>query len=231
MKGIYSLIAALLIILNLCAFAPKPVEASPAPTVVPTQTPAPTPSIFDIMSTTLPAESPAYQVDMAAYYLEEMLSAAAEGDVKSGRDAEDGRNSAIDAVASDEQKISFEELYLLSRVIYSEAGSEWLDEDFRLCVGEVVLNRMESPEFPDSMHDVVYQKGQYSGVNSAKFANLKPGKDCVNVALKLLQGERRMVPAVVFQSDYVQGEIFSMYCDRSLGNTYFCLSANIDLYQ
>ena len=230
MKGI---IAALLIIFTtaMCGFAPEAPESNPVPTPAPTASPAPTPSIFDIMSTSLPAESPAYQVDMAAYYLEEMLSAAAEGDVKSGRDAEDGRNAAIDAVASGEQKISFDELYLLSRVIYSEAGSAWLDEEFRLCVGEVVLNRMQSPEFPDSMHDVVYQKGQYSGVNSAKFANLKPGEDCVNTAVKLLQGERRMVPAVVFQSDYVQGEIFSMYCDRSLGNTYFCLSANLDLYQ
>ena len=89
---------------------------------------------------------------------------------------------------------------------------------------------MESPEFPDSMQDVVYQKGQYSGVNTAKFANLAPGKDCVDVALMLLQGERRMVPAVVFQSDFVQGEIFSMYTDRRLGTTYFCLSANLDLY-
>ena len=63
-----------------------------------------------------------------------------------------------------------------------------------------------------------------------KFANMKPGTDCVNVALKLLQGERRMVPAVVYQSDQIQGELFSMYSDRRLGNTYFCLSPNLDLY-
>ena len=229
MKGIYSVIAALLIVINLCGFVPEPVEASPVPSPEP-PSPEPSGSIFDIMNTAVPAESPAYQVDLAAYYLGEMLAAAAVGDTKAGHDAEAGRNAAIDAINSGEQKLSFDELYLLARVIYSEAGSEWLTEDFRLCVGEVVLNRVESPEFPDTIHDVVYQKGQYSGVNTVKFSNLKPGEDCVNAALKLMQGERRMVPAVIYQSDNVQGEIFSMYCDRSLGTTYFCLSANIELY-
>ena len=228
MKRIYYIFAAVLIIINLCgSSAPLP-EPSPLPS--PEATPEPTANIFDIMSTALPTESPAYQVDMAAWYLSEMLAAAATGDVKAGQEAEAGRNAAIDAVGSDEQKISFDELYLLSRIIYSEAGSDWLEEDFRLCVGEVVMNRVASPEFPDTIHDVVYQKGQYSGVNTVKFASLQPGEDCVDTALKLLQGERLMVPAVVYQSDNVQGEIFSMYCDHHLGNTYFCLSANLDLY-
>ena len=97
-------------------------------------------------------------------------------------------------------------------------------------MGEVALNRVASPEYPDTLYDVVYQKGQYTGVNTARFANMKPGEDCVDAALKLLQGERRMVPAVVYQSDYIQGELFSMYSDRRLGNTYFCLSPNLELY-
>ena len=187
-------------------------------------------SIFDIIVTAVPTEGPGYTVDLAAYYLEEMCSAAAEGDVDSGREAEQSRNAAIEAVSADAEEISFDDLYLLARVIYSEAGSDWLDEEFRLCVGEVVLNRVASPEFPDTIYDVVYQKGQYSGVNTAKFANLEPGRDCVDAALKLLQGERLMVPSVIYQSDYIQGELFSMYSDRRLGTTYFCLSPNQDLY-
>lgn len=211
------------------AASPEPVP-SPVPTPEPTPEPTvPPPSIFDIMTTAEPTGS-AWQVDMAAYYLDEMLAAAAIGDAEAGHEAEDGRNAAIDAAESGEQKISFDDLYLLARVIYSEAGSDWLDEEFRLCVGEVVLNRVASPEFPDTIYDVVYQKGQYSGVNSQKFALLQPGEDCVSCALKLLQGERRMVPAVVYQSGSIQGEIFSMYPDRHLGSTYFCLSQNLDLY-
>lgn len=221
---------------------PCPDITEPSPSSNPEPEPDPTPpkseespspeetaSIFDLIDSAS-TPSPTYQVDMAAYYLEDMRQAAIEGDVKSGRAAEENRNAAINTAGSDEEKISFDDLYLLARVIYSEAGSDWLDEEFRLCVGEVVLNRVASPEYPDSIHDVVYQKGQYSGVNTIKFANLKPGEDCVDAALKLLQGERRMVPSVVYQSDCIQGELFSMYSDRHLGNTYFCLSPNLELY-
>ena len=254
MNNISLILAAVFMIFNFCgstmsAPPPSPAEEEPAlieesflpdsePAIVPEavpESPVPSPteakgSIFDLIANGSGNASPVYQVDLAAYYLEEMCTAAAKGDVKAGLSAEENRNAAIDAISSDEQKISFDDLYLLARVIFSEAGSDWLTEDFRLCVGEVVLNRVASPEYPDSIYDVVYQKGQYTGVNTVKFANLKPGEDCVKAALMLLQGERRMAPAVVYQSDCIQGELFSMYSDRRLGNTYFCLSPNLELY-
>ena len=226
MKIISSLAASLLMIIFLSGSALPAAEASPEPSPIPESKS----SIFDIISTAAPSDCPAYQVDMAAYYLDDMIAAAEEGNVKAGRSAEESRNAAIDAVDTGAEKLSFDELYLLARVIYYEAGSDWLDEDFRLCTGEVVLNRVASPEFPDTIYDVVYQKGQYPVVSSPGFASMKPGKDCVDAALKLLQGERRMVPSVVYQSDCMQGELFSMYSDMRLGNTYFCVSANLELY-
>ncbi len=168
-------------------------------------------------------------VDLAAYYLEEMRSAAAAGDVKAGRAAEECRDNAL-AAGGVGERLSFDDLYLLARVIESEAGSDWLSDEYRMCTGEVVLNRVDSPEFPDTIYDVVHQKGQYSVVNSPRFAGLKPTEACVDAALRLLLGERHMVPGVVFQADYIQGELFSVYNDRRLGNTYFCLSGNLDLY-
>lgn len=238
MKNSLCILSALMMIFFLCGSAmedtsqseteaPITAEALPSPSpVIPTPDPD---SIFRLMDNS-PSPAPSYEVDMAAYYLEDMIAAAEEGKVKSGRNAEENRNAAIEAAASDAQKISFDDLYLLARVIYSEAGSDWLDEEFRICVGEVVLNRVESPEFPDTIYDVVYQKGQYPVVNSAGFSSMEPGEDCVSAALKLLQGERLMVPSVVYQSDSIQGELFSMYSDMRLGNTYFCLSPNQELY-
>ena len=176
----------------------------------------------------LDENSVSYEVDMAAYYLEEMAEAAAAGDTAAGYAAEQSRNAAL-AAGGEGEEIAFDDLYLLARVIDCEAGSDWLPDDFRLCVGEVVLNRVASKEFPDTLREVVYQRGQYSVVNSARFANA-PRRSCVDVALRLLQGERRMVPAVVFQSDSLQGELFTMYSDRRLGNTYFCLSERLELY-
>lgn len=185
-------------------------------------------SIFDLMT----GGSISYEVDLAAYYLNEMTEAAAAGDVEAGRSAEEKRNAVIDAsaVEPDPGKISFDDLYLLSKVICYEAGSDWLTDEFRICVGEVIMNRVASPEYPDSIHDVIYQKGQYACVNSARFAGLVPTKECIDAALRLLCGERRMVPSVVFQSNDLQGEPFTMYTDRRLGTTYFCLSENQELY-
>lgn len=53
-----------------------------------------------------------------------------------------------------------EELDLLARLIYSEAGSE--SYDTKLKVGSVVMNRVEDSNFPNTIRDVIYQKGQFS---------------------------------------------------------------------
>ena len=198
-------------------------EAPPAPE----ETPPPAPP--DRLDLLLEANPIAYQVDLAAYYLEEMCAAAAAGNVKAGLAAEENRAAALDA-GSPGAPIAFDDLYLLARIIDSAAGSDWLTDEFRMCVGEVVLNRVASPEFPDTIRGVVYQRGQYSVVANPRFDTLAPREECVDAALRLLQGERHMVPGVVYQADFVQGELFSVYFDYRLGNTYFCLSENLDLY-
>lgn len=217
-------------------------DSSPPPSPSPAASPAPSPeaapqpeydtvpeapaSIFDFLE----GSSATMEVDMIAYYLSQMTAAAVSGDTAAGREAEENRNALIDLKESSQEKISFDDLYLLSKLIYAEAGSDWLSDDFRLCVGEVVLNRVASPEFPDTIYDVIYQKNQYSSVSSPSFSTLIPSQDCVDVALRLLQGERQMVPSVVFQSNYAQGEIFSIHKDRRLGDTFFCVSNNLELY-
>ena len=236
MKSLLALLAALLLIWALPVQAMAGDSEAPAPengnagTDV-SEALAPEPvetggSIFDLLD----GSTVTLELDMAAYYLGEMGKAAAAGDIEAGRQAEQYRNEIIDQKGSGEIKISFDDLYLLAKLIYAEAGSDWLNEKFRFCVGEVVMNRVDSPEFPDTVHDVVYQKGQYTSAGTAAFTTLIPSQDCVDVALRLLQGERQMVPSVVFQSDHEQGEIFSMYTDRRLGTTFFCVSPNQDLY-
>jgi hypothetical protein len=183
-------------------------------------------SIFDLLE----GSQVNIEIDMVAYYLTQMGNAAVDGKLEEGRQAGENRNALIELNGSDEQPFSFDDLYLLAKLINAEAGSDWLSDDFRLCVGEVVLNRVASPEFPDTISEVVYQKNQYSSVNYSSFYSLVPNRSCVDVAIRLLRGERQMVPSVVFQSDDQQGEIFSLYKDRRLGTTFFCVSPNQELY-
>ena len=55
-----------------------------------------------------------------------------------------------------------EDLDLLSRVIYAEVGCTWIPDWVQRMVGSVVLNRVNSPYYPDTIYDVIYQPGQYA---------------------------------------------------------------------
>lgn len=165
-------------------------------------------------------------------YLSIMLRAAECGDIEAGRAAQVCRNEMLDDLGSDEIRIDFDDLLLLAKVIQHEAGSERLSAEWRMCVGEVVLNRVASPEFPDSVEEVVYQTGQYAGVNSDEFRYLTdPSADCVQTALRLLQGERLLAPWVVFQANFPQGSgVYTRFYDKVYGYTYFCSSSHMELY-
>ena len=166
-------------------------------------------------------------------YMCAMLAAAAAGDWETGQYAQFARDKKINEESLDFKKISYEDLYLLAKIIYAEAGSQWLPDEWKLCVGEVVLNRVESPEFPNTVAEVVYQPGQYYGAGSSYFVNLNPDMRCVKLALRLLEGERVMDrPSVVFQANFRQGSgVYRSYCDEVLGWTYFCDSSRTHLYE
>ncbi|MGE4353072.1 MAG: cell wall hydrolase [Oscillospiraceae bacterium] len=165
-------------------------------------------------------------------YMNTMLQAAVAGDWDTGQNAQFGRNAKIDEEGLDYIKISFEDLYLLAKIIYAEAGSQWLPDDWKMCVGEVVLNRVDSPEFPNTIVEVIYQPGQYYGADSSYFAALNPDMRCAQLALRLLEGERVMNrPSVVFQANFRQGGgVHLSYYDEVLGWTYFCDSCKTNLY-
>jgi len=62
---------------------------------------------------------------------------------------------------------SKEELDLLSRVVYAEALSE--PYEGKVAVAAVVLNRVESRSFPDTIEEVIYQPGQFPSIKSPYF--------------------------------------------------------------
>ncbi len=165
--------------------------------------------------------------------LEKMEAACLSGDHEAGRAAGDRRREIIESQALDEGIFTYDNLYLLSKLITAEAGSSWLGQDWRLRVGEVLLNRVASPEFPDSIEEVLYQPGQYYSRSNRYFQELEPYDYCVEAASRLLCGERIINdPSVVFQANFIQGSgIYLCMEDRLLGNTYLCYSNHPDLYE
>ena len=164
-------------------------------------------------------------------YSEIMIISAINGDTVTGTQAEQNRNAKIDEQGLSYSKIKFNDLFLVSKIMTAEAGSDWLSDEWKMAVGEVLLNRVASPEFPNTVEECIYQSGQYYSESSSFFKKLIPHEREVYLAWRLLNGERHLVPSVVFQANFTQGsETFITYKDKYLGKTYLCVSNRPELY-
>lgn len=157
-------------------------------------------------------------------YLQLMCDSAVAGDMESGKAAQEARDALIDNSCSGDVKVSFDELYLLSKYIYSKAGSFRYSDELRMCVGEVALNRVDSPEFPDTLLDVVLDLGTGATPLSGGGSGGSPNAASVRAAMRLLLGERMMEPSVVWQTDEPRGQVYASFADKLTGFTYFCES-------
>ena len=79
--------------------------------------------------------------------------------------------------------------YLLGAIIECEAGSE--PYEGKLAVGSVIMNRVKSSYFPNTISGVIYQSGQFSPVASGRLAyRLETGvsSSCIGAAQEVLNG-------------------------------------------
>lgn len=84
-----------------------------------------------------------------------------------------------------------QDMETLLRIVEAEAGCE--DEDGRLLVANVVLNRVADDAFPDTISEVVFQreKGvtQFSPVSNGRFWKVKISEKTMNAVGRALEGE------------------------------------------
>ena len=76
-------------------------------------------------------------------------------------------------------------LNLLARVVYSEARGE--PYAGQVAIAAVVLNRVKSSSFPNTISGVVYQKGAFTAVSDGQI-NLTPNQTAYNAARDALNG-------------------------------------------
>lgn len=77
-----------------------------------------------------------------------------------------------------------EDAYLLAKIAMAEAEGE--DVQGKALVILVVLNRVRSDDFPDSIQDVIFQEGQFTPVINGRLDRVEPDKECYE-ALELVQ--------------------------------------------
>lgn len=96
-----------------------------------------------------------------------------------------------------------EDLYILAHVIAGEAQP--YDDMEQRYVASVVMNRVNSPKFPNSIKGVVFQKGQYSCTRDGNYYREPTERNWANAKYILENGS--LLPGnVVFQSGGRQGK-------------------------
>ncbi|WP_081669061.1 cell wall hydrolase [Butyrivibrio sp. VCB2001] len=101
-----------------------------------------------------------------------------------------------------EVKFAEGDIYLLANLIYCEAGSE--PYDGMLAVGSVVINRVLSSVYPDTVVGVIYQNKQFSPASSGRLAlALADGKAtaaCYQAADEAMKGYSNVGNCVYFRT-------------------------------
>ncbi len=128
------------------------------------------------------------QAEEAAKKAEEARIAAEE---EAARKAEEEKTAHAMSVSQDDYQV-------LQRIVQAEAGI--CDDTGKILVANVIINRVKSGKFPDTVKGVVYEPSQFSPVSNGSINSVKitdNTKQCVDRALA---GE-----------DYSSGALYFMY--------------------
>ena len=124
--------------------------------------------------------------------MEAKARAIAEAEEAARKAQEEARKAAAVVPYSDQ------DYQVLLRIVQAEAGI--CDEKGKILVANVILNRVRSKAFPNTITDVVYQRSQFSPVSNGSINTVKVTSETVECVERALAGE-----------DYSQGALYFMY--------------------
>ena len=110
-------------------------------------------------------------------------------------------------VVAEEQKntfnLEYNEYNVLLRIVEAEAGGE--DITGKMLVANVIMNRVQSGRFPDTVTEVVYQKNangkaQFSPTVNGRIDSVRVSQETVDAVERVLGGEDSSNGALYFRS-------------------------------
>lgn len=137
------------------------------------------------------AATPAFRLGMEEQAVEE--KAKADYFLGMQKKAASGQRVVGYTVMEKEYKyqLSDEDYEALLKIVQAEAGNQ--DEEGKMLVAGVVLNRVDSPKFPNSVVKVVKQQKdgvyQFSPVASGVYDRVKVTQDTIDAVERVLKGE------------------------------------------
>ena len=94
-----------------------------------------------------------------------------------------------------------EDLWYLSRVIQAESG--YCEAEMQIGVGSVLLNRVNSDLFPNTIRECVEQPGQYA--TAGWLSSQEPTEQVMEIAIDLLENGSQYPANVLYQANYPLG--------------------------
>lgn len=96
---------------------------------------------------------------------------------------------------------SVEDSYLLAKIAMAEA--EGCNNQTKTLIILCVLNRVKSDEFPDTIHDVIFQTNQFSPIDNGRWDRVEPNEDCWEAVKVVMEAKY----------DYSGGATYFESCD------------------
>ena len=124
-----------------------------------------------------------YATERAVRWFQEKNGLTVDGVVGSKTAAAMGLQ--LSSTVSSSTKPASGDVYLLAQCIYSESRGE--PYKGQVAVGAVILNRVRSSAFPNTISGVIYQKGAFSIVADGQI-NMEPGESALKAARDAMNG-------------------------------------------
>ncbi len=86
------------------------------------------------------------------------------------------------------QIVTEDDIYLLAQLVSHEARGQGVNG--WAAVAEVVINRANSSLFPNTISEVIYQNGQFSGVS--KISSITPSENIIDIVRDVVKGDIRI---------------------------------------
>lgn len=96
--------------------------------------------------------------------------------------------------------ISNDDISLMSQIVHAESRGE--PYDGKVAVASVILNRLVSPDFPNSVAGVIKQKNAFSCVKNGKI-HITPDNESYRAVLDALKGKDPTSKAVFFYNPQI----------------------------
>lgn len=145
------------------------------------------------MQETLKTKSSELNAKISSTSSDLQASAEALANAKAAQDAASSSSGNSDSAkpAPPSNGASTNDLVLFAGILQCEAGTS--NYDALLAVATVIMNRVESPNYPNSLYGVIYQRGQFSPTWNGSLSRVLakgPASLCYQAAQDALNGSR-----------------------------------------